>query len=501
MSLGIAQKGSKFAIVAAIAAVAIGIAVLSTGASLTTEAFLITLLGLVLAYGILARLLQGRFDIFEPLTIFIVAWAILFVIRPTAMLISNNLEVSTYQIGEGMPGMLLMALVGAVGFLTAYSLPAGRSFGQRIRPLPGIRSAGTAVFYALTIAVLGVLSFAAFIQLSGGLPTLLALMSGRQENAAALHGISTTAYLNGALALTLPASLLLFAVAAKRRSVSLGLVGVIVALLGLTVSGPSGIRGWILPYVSAPFILLYLSRNKRPGVLLVLVLLLLGISANGFIAEARNTTTRQASGLGQLLSDNFTHFTDTWSRFILGGDTEMPNLLALEVLKVPTNIPFQNGGATAEVFVQPIPRQFWTSKPRSGDEILTQVLFVQPNINYAPRQYTPMANFYLDFGYVGVLVGMGLLGLLGRVFFEYLRANPGNPSVHLLYAAALPFIVPLLRGSIGDAAGRLVFIVPPLLLGIYLARRRASEESVPLWSSGRATVREVFEPQAQEGGA
>jgi hypothetical protein len=475
------MRYQRLIVFAAICGAAIALALLSSFVLIAPEVVLLTLLAIVLVLAVIARIMLGRLDVFDPLITFVLIWAVLFFARPVAMFVTGSFDVSTYHIRDGMSGMLWMALIGATGFLGAYAMPTGRLLGRRLRPLPEIRSEGRAKSYALAIAGVGVLLFGVFIALSGGLGTLQLLMSGRQENAIVLSAASTTAYLQGALVLTLPASLILFFVGFTRKSVVAVVLGILVALAGLVVTGPSGIRGWILPYVAAPFILFYLVRSKRPGFLLVLTLLLVGFGANGFIAQARESATRQTTSFGQLLSENFTQLGNAWDRFVLGGDTEMPNLLALEVLKVPSSIPFQNGAATGEVFLQPVPRQLWPAKPRSGDELLTQQLFVDPRLNTASRQYTPMANFYLDFGFVGVLIGMGLLGLGARVLYEYMRANLTNGSVQLLYAATLPFLFPLLRGSINDAAGRLVFIVPPLLLGILVARRRRESISADPW--------------------
>jgi len=456
---------------------AAAIAIVIVSPAVTVEAMLLAAIAMVLALALMIRLFQNRLDLFEPLTVFVLVWTVLFFARPIAMFITGSFDTSGYQVRDGMAGMLFMALTGCVGFLGAYALPVGRSLGRKLDPLPEIRHLARAAAYAIAIAMIGVLMFAAFIAISGGFSTLLALMSGRQENAIVLSGVSTTAYLQGGLALTLPASLILFYVASKRRSLVLGGLGLGCVLVGLVVSGPSGIRGWILPYVGAPFILLYLSRNRRPGVVLVLLLLFVGFGLNGFIADARDSATRQTTGISQLLSQNFTRLGDGWTRFVLGGDTEMPNLLALEVMKVPSIIPFMDGAATGQVLVQPIPRQFWPSKPRSGDEVLTRTLFVETNLNAASRQYTPMANFYLDFGYIGVLFGMAFLGILMRVFYEYFRINSASGSVQLIYAAALPFLFALLRGSIADVSGRLVFILPPLVLGVYLARQQRSSHT------------------------
>ena len=189
--------------------------------TLSSEVLAIALLAILLMIPLAVRVVQGHFDPFEPTVTFSVAWAVLFVARPVGMLMTNSFSASTYQVRQGFDGMLLMALVGTLGFLIGYGAPIGRAFATKVRPLPEPGRAGAAVMYALTVSIIGVVLFGAFIATSGGLATLQALMAGQQENLVVFLQTSSTAYLSGALALTFPASMLIFYLAISRRSVVL----------------------------------------------------------------------------------------------------------------------------------------------------------------------------------------------------------------------------------------------------------------------------------------
>jgi len=130
-----------------------------------------------------------------------------------------------------------------------------------------------------------------------------------------------------------------------------------------------------------------------------------------------------------------------------------------------SRVPITWGASTGQVFVHWIPRVAWPGKPRSGDELLTSSLLVDPSFGFAPRAYSPLANFYLDFRFLGCFVGMFVVGLLARLQWAYLRYDLANPSAQYLYALWFPFWISLLRGSINDFAPRMaVLLVPALLL-------------------------------------
>jgi len=435
----------------------------------SVEITLVTAIGVVLSLPLLWRLARGEFDLFEPLTFFIAAWALLFLVRPLAMLQTNTFEILTYPIRDGFVPMLIMALVGAVGFIIGYALPLGRALASRFKAVPAQLSLRKVVAYAVFLTLLGLCLFAAFIIPSGGLDFLRGILAGRQDGQRAQFQQST-AYFYNAIFITYPAALLVIAAGAVRKRIGFVMFGLAILGLAFIEVAPSGYRGWLIPIFAAPIILIYLRRSKRPGLVAVVLTTILAVPTLTFVETARNFNVRANAGTIQLLSDEFSNLSSAWNQLILGGDTEMTSLLALEAITVPSQVNYQHGIATGEILVHPIPRQIWQDKPRPGDEALTIRLFANKGIDYASRTYTPMGNFYLDFGYWGVLLGMILLGTLGRAHYEYLVVNARNLGVQVLYAATLPFWIVLLRDSVTDTAARLLFVVPPLVVGLYLAR-------------------------------
>ena len=427
---------------------------------------------MLIALAVARRATAGRIDLFEPLVVFIVAWAILFVARPLMMMAYGDFALLGYETRSGFDEMLVMALIGGIAFGAGYLIPYGATQARRLNALPSIATPSITVWYAVALAVVGVALFAIFLSRIGLAEAMLTLLRGRTGGDDLLYGQST-AYLYMAPLLLVPASLLLISIGLERQDRWLTALGGLVIAPVIVETAATGTRSSLLPIVASIWILPYLRKGRRPRALTVsiiaLVTLVLGV---GFVGNARNASTRESVGFGDALRASVERPDRGVKQLLETGDTEMAPLLAIITDAVPATYEHMRGAATGEVFVHWVPRSLWPTKPRQGDDVMTRRLFVEPGISIAPRQYTPMANFYLDFGLLGVGVGMFMLGVIGRAHYAYFCAHARSATNQMLYAATLPFWIVLLRGNITDTVSRLFFIVPPLLLGIYLARPR-----------------------------
>jgi len=157
------------------------------------------------------------------------------------------------------------------------------------------------------------------------------------------------------------------------------------------------------------------------------------------------------------------------TQLLATGDTEMLPLLSLMAQSDESRVPITWGASTGQVFVHWIPRVAWPGKPRSGDELLTSSLLVDPSFGDAPRQYSPLANFYLDFRFLGCFVGMLFIGLVARLQWAYLRCDFANPSAQYFYALLFPFWISFLRGSLNEIVPRATVLLVPALLLLYFS--------------------------------
>ena len=90
---------------------------------------LLSAMGGVLVAPIGLRLLRRRFDPFEPIVLFGIAYGVMFVVRPAAMIASHHLAYdgprTSTDVSATFTKMLVLALLGGVAFVAAYEAPLG----------------------------------------------------------------------------------------------------------------------------------------------------------------------------------------------------------------------------------------------------------------------------------------------------------------------------------------------------------------------------------------
>src|ERR687891_2175911 len=102
---------------------------------MTTVVILSIGVAIAIALPIVSRALQRRFDPFEPIVIFGLAWGVMFVVRPIAIVIRDDTNFYGVDIGSTLDKSVLLGLVGAVGFVFGHEVTLGRRIAGRL-PAP-----------------------------------------------------------------------------------------------------------------------------------------------------------------------------------------------------------------------------------------------------------------------------------------------------------------------------------------------------------------------------
>jgi len=236
-------------------------------------------IGAVLAAPLLARLLRRRFDPFEPIVLFAVAYGVMFVARPAAMLADHHLAYDGPRASTDVSGtfskMLVLALVGAVAFVAAYETPVGRRLTSGWQGL-GELATPRVVALALVTGAVGVASFVVFLASSDGLSSLSLIFRGRTTELAK-DVAGTTFYLWYSFFLLVPATLVLVAVGLERRRRLVLLAGLAFGALFLLRTVPLGARIAMLPLLGGAFVFFYLRRSRRPSLVVLAALALVAL--------------------------------------------------------------------------------------------------------------------------------------------------------------------------------------------------------------------------------
>jgi hypothetical protein len=465
---------------------AAGVIVVSLGAGVaivalhpSVDAALIAAIALVCTVPIVKRMISGRFDVFEPIVIANLALMVMYVGRPAAMLAGSSQHMfKSYDITSHLREALVLALVGAIAMQLGYASGFPRRAAARLPTARGHWDVTSTLAFSGVLIALALLLFGMFLLQSGGLSMLANLIRGRSDTQDMLFR-NSSAYLYAAPALFWPASLLLFAVgfAERRRDlVCLGFVPMIA--LGVFASG-QGSRITLLPLLLAPAVCYYLSRDRRPATFSLLfvgyLVFTIGIA---YFRETRTQSVRvdRVAELKSAVTDP----TYEYRQLIFHGvDNDMFESLAAETIVVPARLNASPFEFVYRTLAKPIPSAIWSGKPLAPEEELTHALYPEEHVR-ASSSAGVIGSFFLAGELPGVMLGMGLVGWMFRLPWEYWRRFPAESGSQLFLAASLMFIPILLRGGVGDTLSRVLFGVVPLFIAVHLCQK-------PHWTT--ATIR------------
>jgi hypothetical protein len=458
---------------AAVLSVLAGVALALLGPS--TSWILTAALALVLLAPLAARVAAGRFDPFEPITVFVFAYGAMFVVRPIAMLVSGRLaferSYGSIDVSRTFDEMLVIALVGGAAFVVGYGLGPARVIAEWLASPPGARLDPRSVAVAaLAVGTLGVASTVALIVSSGGAVTADLILAGRSTALDdAVRGSSK--YLWYGAYLLIPACLTLFAAGRAARDRLLVALGLVMLGLVLVRAIPLGSRMMLLPLVVGAIVYAYASRGRRPGALALGGALVVALLASTVLLSVRNAEVRESAGLVAATVDTVTDPGRALDPLTAGDDAAMAPLLAAALHVVPERVPHTHGGATVgDLLTRPIPRQIWPAKPLPPRGRITALLW--PGNRSLNPEFSVLLYPYLDFGLAGVILALGIFGIGARLIYDYFRLHRDSLGGSLLFAVTLPFLVVAVRDSPVDTFMRAAFVVGPAWFILRFAEKR-----------------------------
>jgi hypothetical protein len=444
---------------------------------------LVAAIGGVLAAPLAARLLQRRFDPFEPIVLFALAYGVIFVVRPAAMIADNHLAYDGPRTSTDVAGtfskMLVLALVGAVAFVAAYETSMGHRLASSWRGL-GELATPRVVAVALATGAVGVASLVVFLASSSGLSSLSLIFRGRTAELSK-DVAGKTFYLWYSFFLLVPATLVLVAVGLERRRNVLLLVGFAFGVLFLLRTVPLGARIAILPLLGGAFVFSYLRRSTRPSVFVLAAFALVALVGSAFLSDLRGRSTRDESVAQTIVRSTRPH--RILEPLTSGPDTEMAPVLAAALTEIPKKLHYTYGRTIfGDLVSRPIPRALWSDKPEvPRDKLIATLWPIEQKKGGINPEFSVLLYFFWDFGVPGVIAGMLLFGLGARALFEYFRAHRYSTAVQVLYSLALWFVVIGLRNSPVDMLVQAVFVVLPVWVAVRVSMWYGVRIAPALW--------------------
>jgi lipid-A-disaccharide synthase-like uncharacterized protein len=451
-----------------------------------TGAVLITGIGLVLLLPIAWRVWERRLDPFEPIIVFVLAWGVMFVLRPAAILIRDDTNFYGVDIGPTLDRAVLLGLLGAVGFVVGYELAVGRRLAE-VLPDPPLESGVRGrLLLACVTSALGLLALALFLLSSGGVDAVEVFLGGRSEEFLELL-TGSTLYLWWASLLVLPAAMVVFATAmTTRRRPHVALAALLIGV-ALVRTVPVGNRIFLLSLVGGMLVFLYVARDRRPGLIALGVGVAVALIASYTVLNFRYPETR--ASFSSVISGLVRGPVRALEPLTSGADAEMAPALAGALRVVPHELPYRFGGATiGDLLRRPIPRQLWSGKPQApGHEVTASVWPEARRLGNFDPAYTPVLFLFWDFGLPGVFVGMALFGAIARALYEYFLRFSSSLFVQLLFSMSLWYVVVAARGDPVGVIVQAVILFVPLFSIFWFSARRQVALHQPSHAAGETT--------------
>lgn len=458
--------------------------VVPVASSTALDCALVVAIGAVLVAPIVRRVIQRRLDPFEPIAVAVLAYGVMFVVRPAAMIVDDSRVLvgprATLDVSATFTEMLVLALVGAVALVVGYELVGAAAVARR-RPLrraaPSF-NAHAVVGAALAMACVGLVALTALVATSGGVRALREMFEA--GNTALPESGSGAMYAWFLFLMTIPATVVILGVAFERRSKVLMATGAMLACLVLVEAIPTGSRITLLPFVGGILVFLYIRRRARPSIVTLAIVGVVALFASAFLSDLRGRSTR-----GETVAETAARAASPsrlGSSLTSGPDTEMAPALAAALAVIPEDLPHSYGKTIAgDLVVRPVPRGLWAEKPEvPRNDLLATIWPVEYRRGTINAEFSALLYFYWDFGVIGIVFGLMLYGVIFRWLYAYFREKDDQLATQVLYSLALWFVVIGLRDSPVDTVVRAVFVLAPVPL-IFLVGRAAS-----LTGEGRA---------------
>lgn len=451
----------------------------------SVDVVLVTAIAVATIGPVVVRVVRGRFDPFEPIVLFAVAYGFMFVVRPTAMLARDELVFDSARRALDVEGtfteMLFVALLGAVAFVVGYESSVGGRLARRHRPPAPLPDARAAVGTALAFGLAGLIAYL-LVLASSGLPHSVSAIF-RSGNTQLPDSGSASMYASFLFLLLVPASVVALALGLERRRTNFLLVAGSLAAAFALFAVPSGWRVALLPLVGGAAVLWYLVRRARPSTSTLAVVAVLALVGATFMSDLRGRTTR-GEGVVPTIQRS-TSPSRLLDAVTLGPDTEMAPALAAALAVIPETSSHTYGSTIlGDLVSRPVPRSLWPDKPLiPRHELLRTVWPVEYQRGTINAEFSILLYFYWDFGLMGVVAGLAGFGVLARYLYRYLLRFPESAYARVVYSLGLWFVVIGLRDSPVDTFVRACFVLLPVW-GIFRIARVVTRRSRSGLSAG-----------------
>jgi|GEM_PF-6788509 oligosaccharide repeat unit polymerase len=409
-------------------------------------------------------------DVFEPVYLFLVLYAFLYLVKPFVQLIRREPFIMD---GAYLNQALLLAMLGLVCFYVGYYTGVARWVAAKIPTITREISSRKLVIAAWGLILLGFWGLNHYIQTSGGWGVFWQQAHGYGGKA-----LKTTAYIYQLPELMVIGFLLvceafLHSKIVEKTRVTLSRIALLLAAalggVGIytVIWGSRTLYSWLIIAIAIFYFMKRGTRPKLRTVFLTIVAL--------FFLLALVPLYRAHMHLGSDLTKIFSSVSWDTIAASLSSNTDEFNSYLAEVSLVPNSVPYDYFGIYVRTLAHPIPRLIWPSKPALFNAQWDTFL-AKSGLQWGAAE-SFLGDLYAQLGTWGIILGTFFAGLFWRTLYEWYKKTPRNRATIFLYALILPNMFTFLAQSTLIAFLKwLPYMVPGAIVALLIARVRRSND-------------------------
>jgi len=432
---------------------------------------------------ILLRARTRRAHLFEPAITGGLMLALLFGIRPLAMIFSGDTEYYRWiYIGDVFPEAVLLGAVATLVFIASYEIGVRHYVDRwgRINAVPGCEPSQNnwqlLYFYTAALFSTSVALFLVQLHFYGGISEALPKLFAGQHDQLTESAVVRSAYLSLAPILSACGAALLI-IGKKGYFGKLRTILFVSLLIGfpLIVFFVAGERRFMIPSLGIPVVAYYLIRRRQVPARLVFVVAPVALVIAMSVPYLRNEQGRQeVGGITGFPAFLIEHPQKPAKLLLLRSETEMVPVLATEIRTLKEQGNYYYGAATfGDLLLAPIPHSIFPDKPETARNRMLIRIFGSPckgrSGGICP-DFSAVGTFYQDGGWLGVLLGMSLIGWIsGRLWRAQFSALDRSMVTGIVacWTVLLPIVI---RAGFMPGLQWILYFLVPILGGLLLFR-------------------------------
>ncbi len=425
----------------------------------TRETILVLIITAILVYVPLSNWQQkDKIRFWSPLTMVCLIFMYYVVVGPMITLVLGLTDYKLLNHRDYFQDGWLVSLLALLAVIAGFNFRVPKKRASQVSTSKDqlLNRKGVELIYWKRLALIASLCIVALVG-TGGLASQFEVVNSSAGSLFAGSQGTLGGYLLNGINLLIGASGLLFIATLDKKRKKLWFL--LLLFFAIAVYTKQGFRWRHIALAMTILSVYYIYSYQRVNLILFSVLALIGIMIMGFIGQTRS----YGSGLGYSDDQEFDNYELLLSGF---GESAVFMTTGFMVREVKEKELYIRWDPIVQTLVMPIPRAIWPGKP-SGNYIgviegLYDGVFVGNGMGAAVLNF---GEYYLMFGYAGVIVGYFIWGIIFRSVWQWFLKHRENKLAIVTYAVFFSYIYMIIsRGYTPQVVMLFCFTVLPLYL-------------------------------------